>query len=703
MRFAITSSLLVLGLFAVGACPAERSDPPLGRSTARVEGAVVDASGAAIVGAEVRVADKVAVTGDGGRFTIDDVPGGSVVIEVHVGGQLAKALPARSPSGQLQIRVGTQRATELVFTGDVMFARRYLDPTGDGSGAGALADSRDPASFEALVQHVAPMIRAADVALPNVETAFGWSGVAHPSKPFVFLSPPTSVAALHSLGTDVALLANNHTYDFFDDGMRTTIDVLRNAGMLTVGAGMNETEAYRPLVITKGDLRLGVAPFCGLRICGVQAGDGTLPDEPPYQDAVGDKGGVAKLADAKLVAAIEALRPQSDRIAIVLHSGNEYLSHPTAGQQRAAHRAIDLGADIVVGHHPHVLQPLEVYNGKLIAYSLGNLVFDQDFRETWGSVLLRVSTTPGPERVSTYTVDPIWLEDYVPFPATGRLAKRIVRELAERSAPLGAVILDDGRIDVAGTATATDEVLTLAPQADTLGGGATLSLEDTLQGGRYLASASGDGIALGREVLGVGSFEHDLAGAPYGRIIGWNQVSESQTLVSESPKDGDRALRMCRDLTSSAPTRIYSAGRHRVVPGRTYSLCGCAKGHAMARARASVVYWNDVAAAAPPIATATILDAPPSEDWSCFCAETKPPEGALFVNVRLENLDETRAEGCSGPNDEPHCVDWDAIRLIEWQPWDRAPLPVPNQIEFLRTPTAAPVPLTVRTLTKEGP
>lgn len=694
MRTHSLAALLAVTL-SISACPGGSASTPLVRSIGRLEGVVLDAFDRPLAGAIVDTGAERATTDGGGRFVLEGVPEGSLYLELRAPGRAPRLLSVHAPASALTLRLGEDG--ELVFSGDVMFSRRYLDPAGDGSRRGALADQRDPASFAALVRHVAPITTRAEAMLPNVETPFGWGGVAHPNKPFVFISPPASVAALHALGADVALLANNHTYDYFDTGMRSTLEVLHGAGVRTVGAGLNEVEAYQPTVLQVGALRFGLAPFCGLRICGVTGGDDTLPDEPPYQNAVGDKGGVARYSEDKLVAALDGLRASTDRRVVVLHAGNEYQRLPTSGQQHAAHRAVELGADLVIGHHPHVLQPLEVHQGKLIAYSLGNLVFDQDFRETWQSALLHVEA--GAE--ARFRLDPIWLEDYVPFAATGRMARWILRDLAERSAPLGAFLLDDGRVRLAAPAMVeTTAVLSALPDRD--GHGATLALQ--LDPDRWLVFAS-SAVALGRDVLGVGSFEHDLVDADYARPIGWNVVSDAQRLTSDRPKDGARALRICRDVTSSTASGLSSAGRHRLVAGRSYSLCGCARGHPMARAHASLVFFPDIAADAERVGEAAILDGRPESEWSCFCQEVTPPAGARFVSVRLAVSDETRGGGCSGPDDDAHCVDWDALRLVEWTSVDGRRQLAPNAVEFVRTASEGPIDVAIAALSggKEAP
>ena len=103
-----------------------------------------------------------------------------------------------------------------------------------------------------------------------------------------------------------------------------------------------------------------------------------------------------------------------------------------SGLQEVAHASIDAGADIVIGHHPHVLQGFEWYDGKLIAYSLGNLVFDQDFLATYASTMLRVVYEG--DRLIEAKVYPLSLEGYRPLPAADALAEDILRTIDARSA-----------------------------------------------------------------------------------------------------------------------------------------------------------------------------------------------------------------------------------------------------------------------------
>lgn len=689
---------------ALAACPAEKITVSSAPRAAALEGEVLDENGAPIAGAVVTVAGRAVATRGDGHFAVADLPEGSSTLEVGIEGSVRLVRPIRVAPGAdpAKFTVSRPQGLEVVFTGDVMFGRRYLDRDGTGTSRNALARVDDAASFERIVARIAPYTRGADLTIPNVETAFGLGGVAHPSKPFVFISPPASVAALRAIGADVALLANNHTYDFFQDGMQSTLDALRSHGIATVGGGLDEQEAYRPVVVEARGTTMGLANFCGLRICGVRTGDGDLPDEPPYQDALGDRGGVAKLSADALRSSITALRTKTDRVTVVLHSGNEYVAEPTPGQVSAAHKAIELGADLVVGHHPHVLQPFEAKNGKLIAYSLGNLVFDQDFHETWISTLLRVRWPATRDLPLLAWSEPIYLDDYIPHLATGRLGRHILRLLGETSAPRGVTVLEDGwrgRLVLDATMiTSADETRTQTPKPIDRGG--LVDLETDLGPRTFVAAVEGPGVIwVGRDVLRVGSFEADLVGAPFENVVGWNTVSDVQGITTDDPRDGDRALRICRDLSSTGTSGLSSAGRIKITEGRSYSLCGCVRGGPSVVARVELQYFGSIQAGEKPLAKVTGINETPDADWGCFCKTDTPPAGASYMSVRLEAEDQVRGGGCEGPDRGLHCADYDALRLIEWETLDRGkPLTVPNGIDYVRTDGASPVQVTFRTI-----
>jgi poly-gamma-glutamate synthesis protein (capsule biosynthesis protein) len=249
----------------------------------------------------------------------------------------------------------------LIAVGDVLFAR-YLE-SADGVTYRPVARTAEP--FAA----VEPLLRRADLAFANVETPI----TEEPAELRVyanrtFRAEPAHAAALFRAGFDVVSLANNHALNLGGQGVLRSLHHLRAAGVVPVGAGATHEEALRPVVLTRRGLRLA---FVALTLHN--------NDRP----AADKEGAVAYLRDPELatralpaVAAARAL-PGIDFVIVSLHWGREFAPHPHPEQRELAHRLVAAGADVVLGHHPHVVQDIERVGSSLIAYSLGNFLFDQ--------------------------------------------------------------------------------------------------------------------------------------------------------------------------------------------------------------------------------------------------------------------------------------------------------------------------------------
>jgi poly-gamma-glutamate capsule biosynthesis protein CapA/YwtB (metallophosphatase superfamily) len=156
---------------------------------------------------------------------------------------------------------------------------------------------------------------------------------------------------------------------------------------------------------------------------------------PELQDWVArrDHGGAAPYSRSEMESEIARLRADgADTVTVQVHGGYQFADVPSSFVRTIAHRAIDAGADIVIAHHPHVLQGVEWYDGKLIAYSLGNLVFDQDFLATFPSAMLRIISDG--TSVLEARILPVMLDRYRPVPVGGRVAQQIIRMIDHRSA-----------------------------------------------------------------------------------------------------------------------------------------------------------------------------------------------------------------------------------------------------------------------------
>jgi poly-gamma-glutamate synthesis protein (capsule biosynthesis protein) len=218
---------------------------------------------------------------------------------------------------------------------------------------------------------VKPVFDAADYTIGNLETALG--DVGEPAaKRYPFRSPPEAAQALALGGVDLVSLANNHAQDYGPEALLQGIGLLREAGVATVGGGANEAEAYAPHITDVNGLRVAFLGYVHVPIEAV-----TNFDTQSWT-ATADAPGLAWADPERIKADVAAVRPSADLVVVILHSGYEYIEEPSEPQVAAARAAVDAGADLVVGHHAHILQGIHRYGDGVIVYGLGNFLFDID-------------------------------------------------------------------------------------------------------------------------------------------------------------------------------------------------------------------------------------------------------------------------------------------------------------------------------------
>jgi poly-gamma-glutamate synthesis protein (capsule biosynthesis protein) len=215
---------------------------------------------------------------------------------------------------------------------------------------------------------VADGLRAADITVGNLESALG--DVGQPAaKSYTFRAPPAAAEALALAGFDVMSLANNHGMDYGPEALLQGLGLLREQAIGTIGAGANAAEARAPYIAEVKGLTLA---FLGYVHVPVEARSHF--DTASWTATAGTPG--LAWGDPEAIAAdVTAVRPQADVVIVVLHSAYEYVEAPSPPQVAAAKAAIDAGADLVIGHHAHILQGVEFYNGGVIVYGLGNFAF----------------------------------------------------------------------------------------------------------------------------------------------------------------------------------------------------------------------------------------------------------------------------------------------------------------------------------------
>lgn len=252
------------------------------------------------------------------------------------------------PTPFVTIPPAPTRPITIAFGGDVH---------GEPPIAGVLAAGANPFEF------VAEPLAAADIAMVNLETAVGSSG-SPADKEFVFQASPALLDAMVAAGIDVVSVANNHSFDMGAGAFLETIDNARSAGLVPVGGGRTEAEAYAPAVIDVGGTPVALI---GLAKIG--------PEED--QRAVGDRPGTTNGRDrARTVAAVQAARALTPVVIVFVHWGNELAECPRDDDIALAQAVLDAGASAVIGMHPHVLQGISTRaDAKLVAWSIGNFAF----------------------------------------------------------------------------------------------------------------------------------------------------------------------------------------------------------------------------------------------------------------------------------------------------------------------------------------
>jgi hypothetical protein len=294
----------------------------------------------------------------------------------------------------------------LAFTGDVH---------AEGVVAQLIARGGDPFAG------VAPVLRDADLSVVNLETAVGANGAAQ-DKQFTFLAPPSFWSVLRDGGVGVVSLANNHTLDFGAELIPSMLEEAEEHGIATVGAGLDVEAAYAPSL---HDIDGRTVAVVGL----------TRVWPEPWWAATRDRPGLAGAYDEDAAErAVREAAELADHVVVAMHWGIESVDCPVDHQIRLADRLVDAGADVIAGHHPHVLQGIVERERALVAYSLGNFIwYSQRSPNDLTGVLL---VTLDDEGVSEWELVPAIIDgDGAPQPVEGTAAASVLDRLERVSQP----------------------------------------------------------------------------------------------------------------------------------------------------------------------------------------------------------------------------------------------------------------------------
>jgi len=587
------------------------------------------------------------------------------------------------------------------FVGDIMIGRGYESD-------GGIIDTY---GVEAIFAPTLPIFgEAADVNVANLEVSFTDRGTPHPTKSVVFRARPENITGIPYAGIDVVTLGNNHIVDYGEIGMLDTIDGLETLGIRHSGAGTSEIFALQPCFWTERGVRLAFLGQCNRT--------GRQWNYQPFLDAGYDKPGFAYFLPDNLAKAITTARELADVVIVQTHSGDEYqtqppargpapppvpleaivpgpgapevvfLNEPTPGDRALRRLAVDEGADVLINHHPHVLQGFEAWQGKLIAHSLGNFVFDLYYPETMPTMVLTLEVDDTGIVGQRFT--PAWINHWIPRPVTGQLWREITDRLADYSRPMNALVVphpDRGwarihlaRDEVDSTVVAHEATAALVEQD-----GRAVSPPLRLAGEGYLSgvtAVTGDGtgweVRWGREILWHGNFEAEGADL-------WDVNTQDEWLDDTVAHTGQRSLAVRRDYLDGDQTGTDLEKHLPARADRAHSLCGWLRcdnaGQAVVMARFySSRYTQD------PLTSQDL--APPYDgtcDWTFRWRDLETPSQTAYLDVRCQAEAPATGTGYAW---------FDDLALIEWEDWvsldEAVVVPAPHALRFLQVRANGP-------------
>ena len=542
----------------------------------------------------------------------------------------------------------------LVFAGDAMLARRFFEPR---AGEPVLVrNGHVTEDGQALLRPIKPYIEVAEYASVNHETQLSSGKLRQPlPKSVTFYSPTELASVLRWAGFDYVALGNNHTWDYQDKGLASTTRALNDAELGYSGAGMDEAKARKPHIAQLDGQPFGFLSYVGW--AGLFS---------PSQTALGAKGGAA-LGGSDVFAEDLSKIPGETVSVLQYHSGLEYSEAPAVSERMRLREAIDHGADIAIGHHPHVIQGFEVYRDRLVAYSLGNFLFDQYHYTTQLGMLLYVWMDG--EVLHRAEVVPMNINGYVPTPATGKFRFSVLGRLARLSRPYDTCLRENGAHAIIEACAADD---TGTPQIVDIAGieAGDLPLHlgelDMTPLAPAAFKAAGQMYRLGTDILVRGDFE--VSGL-YGTIDRtWIQDQSTTSIVDDKSGGlGSRVLRIDLERSDVVRTgmkvfeRVFKPSNPTTVRGR-FHTDGPAAVQLLLQRRRTDDELKDALESGPKEAIRGMRVA--NAGWHEFSFDFDQPRvSTRSVRLLFEVRDDSgRSDGTT--------VQFDDLAWIEWRtPW----------------------------------
>lgn len=309
----------------------------------------------------------------------------------------------------------------MLFAGDILFDDHYAIMKHLQSGGGI---------EEGISPELIREMERADVMMLNNEFPYSHRGAPLAEKQFTFRARPETVNYLNDMGVDIVSLANNHAFDYGEEALLDTLDILKEAGITAIGAGRNLSEARCPAYYIVDDIKIAF----------ITATQIERLDNPDTRGATDDSPGVFRCWDGEnLLETIREAKKNCDFVVVYVHWGTENEVTLDWAQLKQAPEIIEAGADLVIGDHPHCLQPIGVIQGVPVIYSLGNFWFNSKTLDTG-----MVKAVIDQDGLVSYQFIPCLQSDCKTSLADGEGKKRILDYM--RSISEGVQIDEDGYV-----------------------------------------------------------------------------------------------------------------------------------------------------------------------------------------------------------------------------------------------------------------
>ncbi len=564
---------------------------------------------------------------------------------------------------------------KMNFVGDIMLARHYEEA------GGIIPTQGVEAIFEPTLEILS---ENADITIANLECPLTNQGTPHPTKSIVFRGSPDNVNGLIYAGIDVVSLANNHTIDYGEAGLIQTQEVLTEAGIFFSGAGLNSYYAYEPTFYSHSGKTFAFLASCDRT--------GQYNNAQPYLNAGYNKAGFAYMTPYYISEQLEDVENVADYKILELHAGSEYSLAPGSNYDLAdiidiyddvkedegynplldipqmwdfeiRHFAIDAGADLVIVHHPHIIQGYEIYNGKLIVHSLGNFIFDLSYPETMPTMILQ--TEIDESGFTKYSFNPVFIDDYIPTPAIGNLGLHILDYIARRSKDMntyiyvdrenlcGNIIIDSLSMDISQrnysieTDFIEDNGMFISPPLHFPKAGNISEITSISVGTDF-------DYRVGREIVWFGNMENEGC-TLWNDNSNWEWFDETEFLL------GERSL--CHQRNSGASNVITNfEKRIKFYPTiNDYTLHGYMKTNNGADVTIQIRYYQSRTSGTS-LGTETVgVNLSGDHEWEFYSNKLNPPTNTKYFDIRVNS---------DGPNSGTAFSWFDEVGVIEWSDWE---------------------------------